>query len=136
MAGIFAVAFLSSMVLACCFFGSLVTVHAYFSRLDGIVPAPRGVPQIEVTFDIDANGILSVSATDKGSGKKQDIKITGASTLNKDDVSDYGLSLRSFASAVKLCGLLVTWKISWILGAESVRAAMFILVQCAGGSDG
>ncbi|CAK9866818.1 unnamed protein product [Sphagnum jensenii] len=55
-------------------------------RLDGIVPAPRGVPQIEVTFDIDANGILSVSATDKGSGKKQDIKITGASTLNKDDV--------------------------------------------------
>jgi hypothetical protein len=51
-------------------------------------------------------------------------------------VSDYGLSLRSFASAVKLCGLLVTWKISWILGAESVRAAMFVLVQCAGGSDG
>jgi molecular chaperone DnaK (HSP70) len=108
MAGIFAVAFLSSTVLACCFFRSLVTVHAYFSRLDGIVPAPRGVPQIEVTFDIDANGILSVSATDKGSGKKQDIKITGASTLNKDDVSDYGLSLRSFASVVKLCGLLVT----------------------------
>lgn len=55
-------------------------------RLDGIVPAPRGVPQIEVSFDIDANGILSVEATDKGSGKKQDIKITGASTLNKDDV--------------------------------------------------
>lgn len=55
-------------------------------RLDGIVPAPRGVPQIEVSFDIDANGILSVQATDKGSGKKQDIKITGASTLNKDDV--------------------------------------------------
>ena len=55
-------------------------------RLDGIVPAPRGVPQIEVSFDIDANGILSVTATDKGSGKKQDIKITGASTLNKDDV--------------------------------------------------
>nr|ADB23406.1 chloroplast Hsp70-2 [Physcomitrium patens] len=55
-------------------------------RLDGIVPAPRGVPQIEVTFDIDANGILSVTAMDKGSGKKQDIQITGASTLNKDDV--------------------------------------------------
>lgn len=59
----------------------------YITRLDGIVPAPRGVPQIEVSFDIDANGILSVTATDKGSGKKQDIKITGASTLNKDDVS-------------------------------------------------
>ena len=47
-------------------------------RLDGIPPAPRGMPQIEVKFDIDANGILSVTATDKGSGKKQDIKITGA----------------------------------------------------------
>ncbi|MCO5563022.1 hypothetical protein L7F22_016658 [Adiantum nelumboides] len=55
-------------------------------RLDGIPPAPRGVPQIEVKFDIDANGILSVSAADKGSGKKQDITITGASTLPKDEV--------------------------------------------------
>jgi len=52
-------------------------------RLDGIPPAPRGIPQIEVRFDFDANGILSVSATDKGSGKKADIKITGASTLAK-----------------------------------------------------
>lgn len=55
-------------------------------RLDGIPPAPRGVPQIEVKFDIDANGILSVTAADKGSGKKQDITITGASTLPKDEV--------------------------------------------------
>jgi L1 cell adhesion molecule like protein len=55
-------------------------------RLDGIPPAPRGVPQIEVKFDIDANGILSVTATDKGTGKKQDIKITGASVLPKDEV--------------------------------------------------
>jgi heat shock 70kDa protein 1/2/6/8 len=55
-------------------------------RLDGIPPAPRGVPQIEVRFDIDANGILSVTATDKGTGKKQDIKITGASTLPSDEV--------------------------------------------------
>ena len=47
-------------------------------RLDGIPPAPRGVPQVEVKFDIDANGILSVTATDKGTQKKQDIKITGA----------------------------------------------------------
>ena len=46
-------------------------------RLDGIPPAPRGVPQIEVKFDIDANGILSVTATDKGTSKKQDIRITG-----------------------------------------------------------
>jgi heat shock protein 1/8 len=55
-------------------------------RLDGIPPAPRGVPQVEVRFDIDANGILSVSALDKGTGKKQDITITGASTLPKDEV--------------------------------------------------
>nr|XP_019703365.1 LOW QUALITY PROTEIN: heat shock 70 kDa protein 6, chloroplastic-like [Elaeis guineensis] len=55
-------------------------------RLDGIPPAPRGVPQIEVKFDIDANGILSVTAVDKGTGKKQDIKITGASTLPSDEV--------------------------------------------------
>ena len=55
-------------------------------RLDGIPPAPRGVPQIEVKFDIDANGILSVTASDTGTGKSQDIKITGASTLSSDDV--------------------------------------------------
>nr|UAD88880.1 Hsp70-type chaperone [Gracilariopsis chorda] len=55
-------------------------------RLDGIMPAPRGVPQIEVTFDIDANGILSVKAKDKGTGKEQSITITGASTLPKEEV--------------------------------------------------
>ncbi|HIK54621.1 MAG TPA: molecular chaperone DnaK [Synechococcales cyanobacterium M55_K2018_004] len=55
-------------------------------RLDGIPPAPRGIPQIEVTFDIDANGILSVSAKDKASGKEQSITITGASTLDKSEV--------------------------------------------------
>lgn len=55
-------------------------------RLDGLLPAPRGVPQIEVTFDIDANGILSVNAKDKGTGKEQSITITGASTLPSDEV--------------------------------------------------
>ncbi len=55
-------------------------------RLDGIPTAPRGVPQIEVAFDIDANGILSVSAQDKATGKQQSIAITGASTLDKADV--------------------------------------------------
>jgi len=55
-------------------------------RLDGIPSAPRGVPQIEVIFDIDANGILNVIAKDKGTGKEQSISITGASTLPKDDV--------------------------------------------------
>ncbi|MEX0332032.1 MAG: molecular chaperone DnaK [Puniceicoccaceae bacterium] len=56
-------------------------------RLDGIPPAPRGMPQIEVTFDIDANGILHVSATDKGTGKKQHISITNASGLSDDEVN-------------------------------------------------
>ncbi len=55
-------------------------------RLDGIPPAPRGVPQIEVTFDIDANGLLAVTAKDRASGKEQSITITGASTLDKSDV--------------------------------------------------
>jgi molecular chaperone DnaK len=55
-------------------------------HLDGIPPAPRGVPQIEVTFDIDANGILNVSAKDLGSGKEQKISITGSSGLSKEEV--------------------------------------------------
>lgn len=54
--------------------------------LDGIPPAPRGVPQVEVTFDIDASGILSVKAKDKASGKEQSIKITGSTGLSKDEV--------------------------------------------------
>eukprot|EP01025_Chloroclados_australasicus_P022387 TRINITY_DN23105_c1_g1_i2.p1 TRINITY_DN23105_c1_g1~~TRINITY_DN23105_c1_g1_i2.p1 ORF type:complete len:687 (+),score=132.20 TRINITY_DN23105_c1_g1_i2:61-2121(+) len=55
-------------------------------RLDGIPPAQRGVPQIQVQFELDVNGILNVTAADKGTGKKQDITITGASTLSDDEV--------------------------------------------------
>ncbi len=55
-------------------------------ELTGIAPAPRGLPQIEVTFDIDANGIVQVSAKDKGTGKEQKITITGGSSLSKDDI--------------------------------------------------
>ena len=54
--------------------------------LDGILPAPRGVPQVEVTFDIDANGILNVKAQDKGTGKEQKITITASSGLSKEEV--------------------------------------------------
>lgn len=54
--------------------------------LDGIAPAPRGVPQIEVTFDIDANGIVNVSATDKGTGKEQHITITSSTNMSKEDI--------------------------------------------------
>ncbi|KAG2429224.1 hypothetical protein HXX76_010994 [Chlamydomonas incerta] len=70
-------------------------------RLDGIPPAPRGVPQIEVKFDIDANGILSVTATDKGTSKKQDIRITGASTLDKGDVERMVKEAEKFAGEDK-----------------------------------
>jgi molecular chaperone DnaK len=54
--------------------------------LDGILPAPRGMPQVEVTFDIDANGILSVKALDKGTGKEQKITITVSSGLSKEEI--------------------------------------------------
>ena len=70
-------------------------------RLDGIPPAPRGVPQIEVTFDIDANGILSVTAKDKGSGKEQSISITGASTLSENEVEKMVKDAEANASADK-----------------------------------
>ncbi|MBC5796367.1 molecular chaperone DnaK [Sphaerospermopsis sp. LEGE 00249] len=70
-------------------------------RLDGIPPAPRGVPQIEVTFDIDANGILNVTAKDKGTGKEQSISITGASTLDKNDVERMVQEAERNASADK-----------------------------------
>jgi molecular chaperone DnaK len=55
-------------------------------HLDGIPPAQRGVPQIEVTFDIDANGIIKVSATDKATGKSQDIRIEASSGLTEDEI--------------------------------------------------
>jgi molecular chaperone DnaK len=70
-------------------------------RLDGIPPSPRGVPQIEVTFDIDANGILSVTAKDKGSGKEQSISITGASTLSDNEVDRMVKDAEANASADK-----------------------------------
>lgn len=55
-------------------------------RLDGIAPAPRGIPQIEVTFDIDANGIVNVTAKDLGTGKEQHISITASTNMSKDDI--------------------------------------------------
>ena len=70
-------------------------------RLDGIPPAPRGVPQIEVTFDIDANGILNVTAKDKGTGKEQSISITGASTLPDTEVDRMVKEAESNAAADK-----------------------------------
>ncbi len=70
-------------------------------RLDGVPPAPRGVPQIEVTFDIDANGILSVTARDKGTGKEQTVSGITASTLSKDAVEQMVRDAETNASADK-----------------------------------
>src|SRR5690242_450924 len=70
-------------------------------HLDGIPPAPRGVPQIEVTFDIDANGILHVSAKDLGTGKEQKISITGSSGLSKDEVEKMRQEAESHAEEDK-----------------------------------
>ncbi|MGK7907744.1 MAG: molecular chaperone DnaK [Synechococcus sp.] len=70
-------------------------------KLDGIPPAPRGVPQIEVTFDIDANGLLNVSAKDKGTGKEQSISITGASTLDNAEVDRMVSEAEKFADEDK-----------------------------------
>jgi len=70
-------------------------------RLDGIPPAPRGVPQVEVTFDIDANGILHVSAKDLGTGKDQKITIQGSSGLSKDEVDKMTREAETHASEDK-----------------------------------
>ena len=71
-------------------------------HLDGIMPAPRGIPQIEVTFDIDANGILSVSAKDKATGKENKIRIEGGSQLSKDEIERMKQEAEEFAEQDKL----------------------------------
>ena len=69
--------------------------------LDGIPPAPRGVPQIEVTFDIDANGIINVTAKDKGTGKEQKITIASSNKLSKDEIEKMVKQAEEFAEADK-----------------------------------
>lgn len=71
-------------------------------HLDGIMPAPRGVPQIEVTFDIDANGVLSVSAKDKATGKENKIRIEGGSQLSKEEVERMKQEAEANAEADRL----------------------------------
>ncbi len=70
-------------------------------RLDGIAPAPRGIPQIEVTFDIDANGIVHVSAKDLGTGKEQNITITSSTNMSKDDIDKAVKEAEAFAAEDK-----------------------------------
>ncbi|MCD8006274.1 MAG: molecular chaperone DnaK [Oscillospiraceae bacterium] len=70
-------------------------------RLDGIAPAPRGIPQIEVTFDIDANGIVNVSAKDLGTGKQQKITITSSTNMSKEDINKAVKEAEQFAAEDK-----------------------------------
>ena len=70
-------------------------------RLDGILPARRGVPQIEVTFDIDANGIVHVYAKDKGTGKEQNITISSSTNMSKEDIEKAVKDAEQFAEADK-----------------------------------
>ena len=70
-------------------------------KLDGIAPAPRGIPQIEVTFDIDANGIVNVSAKDLGTGKEQHITITSSSNMSKEDIDKAVKAAEQFAEEDK-----------------------------------
>ena len=70
-------------------------------RLDGIAPAPRGIPQIEVTFDIDTNGIVNVSAKDLGTGKEQHISITASTNMSKDDIDKAVKEAEAFAAEDK-----------------------------------
>ena len=70
-------------------------------RLDGIAPAPRGIPQVEVTFDIDANGIVHVSAKDLGTGKQQNITITSSTNMSKEDIEKAVQNAEQFAAEDK-----------------------------------
>ena len=70
-------------------------------RLDGIAPAPRGVPQIEVTYDIDANGIVHVSAKDLGTGKEQKISVTASTNMSKEDIENAVKDAEQFAAEDK-----------------------------------
>ena len=70
-------------------------------RLDGIAPAPRGIPQIEVTFDIDANGIVHVSAKDLGTGKEQQVTITSSTNMSKEDIDKAVKDAEQYASEDK-----------------------------------
>ena len=70
-------------------------------NLDGILPAPRGIPQIDVSFDLDVNGILKVSAKDKATGKEQSIRIEGSSKLSDDEINRIKAEAEKYAEADK-----------------------------------
>jgi chaperone protein DnaK len=92
--------------------------------LEGILPAPRGMPQIEVTFDIDVNGIINVSAKDKGTGKEQKITIASSKKLSKDEIEDLVKQAEQFADADKKKLELIETKNQAETMLHSVRKSM------------
>ncbi|MDR1404909.1 MAG: molecular chaperone DnaK [Candidatus Methanoplasma sp.] len=92
--------------------------------LEGILPAPRGMPQIEVTFDIDANGIINVSAKDKGTGKEQKITIASSNKLSKDEIDDLVKQAEKFADADKKKIELIETKNQAETMVHSIRKSM------------
>lgn len=78
-------------------------------HLDGIAPAPRGIPQIEVTFDIDANGIVHVSAKDLGTGKENNITITSNTNMSKDDIDKAVKEAEQYAARIKSAARRLTF---------------------------
>jgi molecular chaperone DnaK len=92
--------------------------------LEGILPAPRGMPQIEVTFDIDANGIINVAAKDKGTGKQQKITIASSNKLSKDEINDLVKQAEKFADADKKKAELVEAKNQAETAIHTVRKSM------------
>ena len=82
--------------------------------LDGIPAAPRGVPQIEVTFDIDANGIVNVSAKDLGTGRAQHITITSSTNMSKEDIDRAVRDAEKYAEEDKNCLLYTSFRVMLI----------------------
>ena len=83
-------------------------------KLDGIAPAPRGTPQIDVTFDIDANGILNVSAKDQGTGKDQKITISGSSSMDRLKLKDLSKRLKNLLIKIRKRRMSSKRVMSWI----------------------
>lgn len=98
--------------------------------LVGIPPAPRGVPQIEVTFDIDANGIVHVSARDKGTGKEQQIVIQSSGGLSKDEIENMVKKAEQYAAQDKIkkerVEVVNQAEGRYIISTEMVQVVLFI----------
>ena len=98
-------------------------------NLDGIMPAPRGVPQIEVTFDIDSNGILKVTAIDKATGKEQHITITASSGLSEDEIKRMKAEAEANADADKKAKEEIAMRFCLIVDTLQARLCLFVVMD-------